>query len=148
MNLHCKAVPWRGRRDLTTGRCGHVQSLAFDISSDHVSAHVRLTGSVTADTTQDLGKVLASLIRAGHRTLVVELGDVAEFSPVAAGVLNRASSRLAQSGGSLMLSGVAVEIATALRSAGLDTRIELAIDGRPRRGAQPHRLSDCRHLRQ
>ena len=96
-----------------------------------MSAHVRLTGSVTADTTLDLGKVLGSLIRGGHHTLVLDLADIDEFSPVAVGVLNRATSRLAHMGGKVLLRGVAAHIAAALLAAGLDSRTELETDDRP-----------------
>ena len=125
-----------------------MRSLTFDISSDHVSAHVRLTGSVTADTTLDLGKVLGSLIRAGHHTLVLDLAGVAEFSPVAVGVLNRATSRLAHSGGRLVLRGVASELAAALQAAGLDNRTQVETDDRPKRRTRSHRPRDVRRRRE
>ena len=129
--VHGEVVSWRGRHDLTTRRSG--ADLTFDISSDHVSAHVRLTGSVTADTTLELGRVLGSLIQAGHVTLVLHLADAVEFSPVAVGVLNCAAARLAHSGGMLVLDGVAAPLADALRAGGLDGRIALEVDNRPKR---------------
>ena len=84
-------------------------------------ATIALTGRVSHANAPNLAAALDAAVSAGHREIVVDLGETDYVSSAGLEVLARASERLAALGGRLVLAAARPPVRIALELAGIET---------------------------